>query len=147
MILLIGLPTFLTHLLFWRIEHRLGLRVYQKPVFNLLLGSIHLHPVSLDWQNYLRVRSGTLKIEYPVASIFTNRNIFLLEGQNLAVEFAPELQKAVGSDRIVFDRVVAKVILNPARKVEIEFLDAESKTIQFHLNRVRGKEKVSTSSI
>ncbi|MBI4373127.1 MAG: hypothetical protein HY585_05320 [Candidatus Omnitrophica bacterium] len=132
----IGVATFSTQLFFWRLEHRLDLKVYRKPFLVLLPGSIHLRPAQLDWHGYFSVRSGSLKVRYPVLLFFKKRYAVSLDGQNLAVEFGPELRKAVGGDQVVFDELKAKVVLGRSRDVGIEFLDAKSKTMQFSLSRL-----------
>ncbi|MBI4395236.1 MAG: hypothetical protein HY583_03455 [Candidatus Omnitrophica bacterium] len=147
LIFLISLPTFVNHFFFWRLERRLGLKVHRKPWVFLLPGSISLNPVLMDWQGYFSVRSGSLKINYPMLSLFTNQYPLFLEGKRLAVQFSPELRKAVGTDQVIFDHFAAKVILKSGRAMDIEFLDAESKTIQFHLSLVPQKQSALLQSI
>lgn len=127
-------PTVLTHLFFWRIEHRLNLKVHRKPFFTLLPGLIILDDVSLEWAGRLYVRSGSLKVQFPVTSILLNRFSLTLNGRNLAIQAGQELNQALGKNEIIFDRVSAKILIDSKRGIDIEFLDAESKTIQFHLS-------------
>lgn len=126
-------PTFLMHLFFWRIEHRLNIRVHRKPYISFLPGTIDLHRVSLDWQDRLHVREGSLKINFPPLEVWLGEYSVTLLGQNLAVEFGSDLQKTLGAENVVFDRVSAKFLIRGKKDFDVEYLDAESKTFQFHL--------------
>lgn len=127
-------PTLSTHLFFWRIEHGLNLKIHRKPLFVLLPGFIHLDPVSLEWAGRLYVRSGSLEVRFPWTGMLPSRLPISFEGRNLAIQAGPELSKALGKNEVIFDRVSAKILVNSRRAIDLEFLDAESKTIQFHLS-------------
>ena len=131
-IVLILLPTLLAHFIFWKVEHRLKLKIYHKPFFVLLPGSVRLTGDFLEWNNRIRVRSGVLTIRYPLTAILNAQFPLRLEGRHLVVEAGPEFYQALGSKQIMFDRVSAKLIIR-SKQVDIDFLDAESKTVQFHL--------------
>ena len=132
-------PTIAMHLFFWRIEHQMKLRIYSKPFFTLLPGSVHSDRVSLKWGDRLHIRSGSAAVRFPSLSLGEKFPISF-EGKNLVIDFGPELKKVLGQEGITFDRVSAKLVIGSNEKLEIEFLDAESKTIQFHLKGV-GSQK------
>jgi len=127
-------PTAMAHLFFWRIENGLNLKVHQKPLFFLVPGHIHLRNSYIDWEGKFRVSSGSIEVDYPASMIVLNEFPISIKGKGLAIEFGPELRQAIGQDQVVFDRVSTRIVLRPKRKVDIDFLDAESKTIQFHLS-------------
>ncbi len=129
------LPTFLTHFFFWRIEHRLKLKIHCKPFVTLLPGTIHLSGPFLEWKNRLYIRSGYLTVHYPLAAIFQNKVSLTLNGHDLAVEAGPEFLHSLGAERVMFDHVAAKLAIG-SKHIDIDFLDAESKTIQFHLKKL-----------
>ncbi len=129
---LVLLPTFLTHLFFWQIEHRLKLKIHGKPLGALFPGTINLSGSFLEWQGRFRVRSGFLTIHYPPVAMFQSKFPLVLEGRDLVVEAGSDMQRTLGRGEITFDRVAAKLIIG-SKHADIEFLDAESKTIQFHL--------------
>ena len=131
--LLLACPTLLAHLFFWRIEYSLNLKVLKKPMFIPLPGVIHLKNASLIWPDYFRLDSGSLTVRYPVTALFQIQYPISLSGENLAVTFSPQLQKTVGQEKVVFDRVDTRLVIRSKRLEDIEYLNAESKTLQFHL--------------
>lgn len=135
-------PSFLTHLFFWRIERRLNLEINRKPVFTVIPGLIRLNGDFLEWKDRLRVRSGSLEIRFPVSALFRKQYPITLEGNNLRVEIAPGLREALGGSEFLFDRFSARLKIRSEPGVDVDFLDAESKTIRFHLNGMskRGNE-------
>ena len=141
-------PTLLMHLFFWRIEKGLDLKIYRKPFFTFIPGSIHIRNVSLVWRDRLTVNSGSVAIHYPVLAILKREFPISLKGESLAIRFGPEFERVIGSKRVVFDHVDAKLIIgskHSRRKVEIDSLDAESKTIQFHLAGKSQNDRFSTA--
>ncbi len=134
------LPTLLTHFFFWRIEHRLKLKIHRKPIVFLVPGVIHINGPFLEWPNRLYVRSGDLTIQYPCWAIFQNKVPLSLNGHNLEVEAGPELLHSLGQETIVFDRVTANLVID-GKRIDIDSLDAESKTVQFHLKKLPQPQK------
>ncbi|MBI4368133.1 MAG: hypothetical protein HY588_01925 [Candidatus Omnitrophica bacterium] len=132
-VLILLSPSVLAHLFFWRIEYRLNLHVDDKPFLTLVPGRIHLTHASLNWKEKLRVTSGDLRVRFPISAVLGGRYTIVLDGESLAVQLGPELRKSLGSDTIVFDRFQAKIRILSKRDIRIDFLNAESKTIQFHL--------------
>lgn len=132
-LLLLG-PTGLTHFFFWRIEHRLHLKINGKPLFTWVPGFVRLKGNFLEWENRLWVRSGSLDIRFPISILFRKQYPISLEGKNLTVEFGPGFQEALGGHELTFERVATRLLINSKGGLEIDFLDAESKTIQFHLS-------------
>ena len=133
-VVLLAWPTVLTHLFFWRIEHRLNLKINRKPLFTFVPGSIQLNGDFLEWKDHLKVQSGSLAVHFPISVLFQRQYPILLEGRNLTVEFSPGLRKTLGGSEFSFDRVAARLKIDSRHGVDIDFLDAESKTIQFHLS-------------
>ena len=129
-------PTMLAHFFFWRIEYSLHLKVQRKPFFFLVPGHLRLHNSYVDWQDRFRVSSGFITVRYPIALVFLEEFPLTIKGENLAIEFRPELRKTIGQKQIIFSKVSARIVIRPRQKekVDIDFLDAESKTIQFHLS-------------
>lgn len=137
------LPTLWMHLFFWRVEHRLKLTIYRKPLIALFPGTIKLSGSFLEWQGRLRVRSGFLTIHYPPVAMLQNKFPLFLEGRDLAIEAGPEIQRTLGRRQVTFDRVAAKLIIR-SKHVDVEFLDAESKTVQFHLKSESQQRSLSS---
>ena len=129
---LILLPTLLTHLFLWQVEHRLKLKIYGKPLVTLFPGTINLNGSFLEWQGRFRVRSSFLTVRYSPLAMFQSKFQLFLEGHDLTVVAGSEMERTLGRREIIFDHVAAKLFIR-SKHVEIEFLDAESKTIQFHL--------------
>lgn len=126
-------PTAMTHLFFWRIEHLLSLKVRGKPLITMIPGSARLSGNFVEWKDHLRVKSGTLSIRFPISTFFRAEYPIVLDGQNLTVEFGPDLAKTLGRSEMFFDQIRARVIIQSKKGVDIDYLDAQSKTIQFHL--------------
>ncbi|MBI4358692.1 MAG: hypothetical protein HY584_05265 [Candidatus Omnitrophica bacterium] len=141
LILVVVTPTFLAHIFLWKIERRLNLKVYHKPFFILLPGRILLRPAALEWQDHLRVRSGTLLIHYPWWVIGGGKFSVFLQGENLEVEFGPEFQNVLGQEDAIIDRARVKFWIQSKRVVDVEFLKIESKTIQFQLDQSTPERK------
>ena len=140
-VVLILLPTLFTHFFFWRIEHRLNLKIHRKPLVTLFPGTIHLSGPFLEWQNRFYVRSGELVVHFPFWSIFQNEVLISLDGRDLVVEAGPALLRSFGHDRITFDHVAAKLVVR-SKDIDIDFLHAESKLIQFHLKKPSRSKKI-----
>lgn len=148
LVLLIS-PTLLMHFFFWKIERGLDLKIYRKPFFALIPGFIRIQNISLAWRDHLTVDSGSVAVQYPVWMILMRELPISLKGENLVVKFGPKLKQMVASDHVVFDHVKAELIIGSTysdRRVKIESLDAESKTIKFHLTRKSGNSPVSMRS-
>ena len=139
------MPTCLAHLFFWRVEHELSLRIDHKPLFASWPGFIRLEPVILNWQDRLQVKSGRLAVRFPISAVVRREFPISLKGENLTVELGSELKKVVGQEGIIFDRISAKFRIKSDRGVDIDFLDAESKTIQFHLTSASPKQSAKSS--
>ena len=126
-------PTALTHLFLWEVEQRLNLKIRRKPVFVALPGVFTLKQASLEWKQKLRVEAGTLSVRFPVTAIVRAHFPLALSGKNLSVKFDSELASAVGQQNVLFDSVRAELLVGGKSGFDINSLDAESKTIQFHL--------------
>jgi hypothetical protein len=126
-------PTIGGHLFLWQMERRLDLKILKKPVFMLWPGRLTLKEVKFEWKDKITVTSGTLSLKYPLTAIFRVRYPFFLAGRNLSVQAGPIFRPALGSGQVLFDDVRAELIVDPVRGLDINSLDAESKTIQFHL--------------
>ena len=133
-LLVVLFPTFVTHLLLWRIERRLDLKIYGKPYFVLFPGSIQLHGAFLDWPGRFRVRSGRLSVWYPLVAVLQGKFSIVVKGSDVVLDIGPELQKVIGQDEVAFERLSAKFLIHSRRDIEIDHLDAESKTLEFHLS-------------
>ena len=127
------MPTVLTHIFLWEVEHRLGLSIHKKPVFVMVPGSFDLRQTSLEWKNKLRAKAGTLSVEFPPTAILRFHFPMVLRGKNILVEFGSELAQSVGQKNVFFDLVHAELIVGGRSGFDINSLDAESKTVQFHL--------------
>ncbi len=96
----------------------------------------------MDFKNYLSVTSGTATIRYPLSILFSGSIPLTIEAVHLAVEPEAELIHALGQQSVLFDRIRGKLIIGPNREISIDYLDAESKTIQFHLGPKGSRESV-----
>jgi len=132
---LILLPSILAHVVLWRIEQLLDLKIEQKPYLTFRIGALELGDASLHWKDYLQVRSGSLHVRYGVSGILTGKFPISLEGDELVVTFGPKLRDLVGQNEAVFDHLSAKVMTTASGEIEIEFLKAQSKTLQFNLTK------------
>ena len=113
-------------------ESRIGLKVHHKPLFTPFLGSVRLEDAAMDVKDYLTIKSGTARIRYSL-NMFQRSYPVSIQAENLAVEPGIELKKTLGNQLVVFDTISIRLIFLPHKKMLIEYLDAESKTIQFHL--------------
>ena len=111
----------------------MGVKIRHKPLFNFNLGSVSLKNAAMDFEDHFQIKSGTAKVSYPLSVIFRKTFPLSIHAENLVVEPSTELKSVLGDQQIVFETVSAKFIIQPKRQVVIEFLDAESKTVQFHL--------------
>lgn len=109
------------------------MKIHHKPLFNFNLGSVNLSNAAMDFEDHFQIKSGTAKVSYPLSIIFRKTFPLSIHARNLVVEPSAELKSVLGDQRIMFKTVSAKFIIQPRQKVVIEFLDAESETIQFHL--------------
>ena len=132
LLLLVCLPSFVSNFLFWRLEHRMEIKIHHKPYFTPFLGVIHLRNASLDFKDVLKIKSGSVVIHYPLTAVFKNDFPMSLRAKNIVLEAGPELRKTLGNEQVIFDQVSADLILQPKRKVSVQYIDATSKTIQFH---------------
>ncbi|GEM_PF-4452606 len=114
-------------------EHRIGLRVRNKPLLTFFPGTIRLNPAVMDFKDYLNIKSGIVTVHYPLSALFQNHFPLSIHAENLLVEPGPDLKKTLGQNTVLFDRISAKLSIQRNQTVSFEFLDAESKTIQFHL--------------
>ncbi len=114
-------------------ENRIGIKIHHKPLFSIFLGTVNLKNAAMDFEDYLKIKSGTATIHYPLNGLFRRTLLLSIQAENLAVEPGAELKSALGHSEVIFDRVSARLLIQPDRKVVIDFLNAESKTIQFHL--------------
>lgn len=87
----------------------------------------------MELKDYVRVKSGTLEVKYPWSIIFGSSFALLLEGEDIVAAPGKELEKVLGTHEVLFDRISAKMHIKPDKSIFFEYLDAESKTIQFHL--------------
>jgi len=87
----------------------------------------------MDFEDHFQIKSGTAKVNYPLSIIFRRTFPLSIEARNLVMEPSAELKSVLGDQQIVFETVSAKFVIQPKRQVVIEYLDAESKTVQFHL--------------
>lgn len=87
----------------------------------------------MDVNTYLKVKSGTAKIQYPFTILFRRTFPITIEAWDLVVEPGVEIKKMMGDREVVFDKISARLLIRPNQKLAIEFLDADSKTVQFHL--------------
>jgi hypothetical protein len=133
LLILIFLPTFLTHLVLWRIEHRLGVHIQNKPFFILIPGHIYFNPASLNWQDNVAIQSGALTVRYPLSAYILPEFNIGINGKNLKVEFKPKFQKIAGNGSVLFERISALIRVKPHGKMDVLSLDAESDTLNFHL--------------
>ena len=87
----------------------------------------------MDVNRYLKVKSGTARIEYPLTVLFRRTFLISIEARNLVMDPGIEIKNIMGDQEVIFDKISAKLLIRSDQKVSIEFLDADSKTIQFHL--------------
>lgn len=126
-------PTLITHLFLLGIEQRLNVRIHRKPVLVALPGFFTLKQASLEWGQKFRVNAGTLSVRFPLTAVLGFRFPLVLRGRDLSVEFGPEWVQAVGQKNVFFDSVNAELMVGGPSGFDINSLDAESKTVQFHL--------------
>ena len=140
-VLILILPSLSTHLFLWRLERRLKLKIGSKPFFTLWPGFIsvkdHLH---LEWSDQLKVTSGSLSVQFPLSALVLNRFPISMKGSNLKVEPGLGLRGVIGQNQVSFDHFRAKLVIDSRRISDIEYLDAQSKTMEFHLNHKSSKE-------
>ena len=127
------MPSLLTHLFFWRIERRLTLKINKKPLLVFSLGSIRLNEADIEFNRFLKVKAGSIQIDYPFFVFLQSTFELKIKGQNLLVIPDEELRKVLGQNDVLFEQVSAKLLILPDRKISFEYLDAQSKTLQFHL--------------
>lgn len=138
LLILLLTPTALMHLFLWRIEHRLDFKIHRRPLVSFVPGFISLEDLSATWRGRLKIDSGVLLVRYPLSALLSSRIPVAFKGEEVSVQFDVEFEKLAGIREVVFDRIEARVIIgskHSRRSVEIDYLDAESKTIQFHLGR------------
>lgn len=132
-IIVLLLPTLLTHFVLWRLEWRLNVKIHRKPLFILIPGTVYFKNASIDWKDKIYVRSGSLALRYPLYAFLWPWFSFSLDGRALQVEFGPDLRSVVGRKEVLFDQVSAKLLVKAGQGLDVSYLDAESSTIQFHL--------------
>jgi len=136
------LPSLSTHLFLWRLERRLQLKIGSKPFFTLWPGSVSVkHNLRLEWSDQLKVTSGSLAVRFPLSALVQDRFSISLEGKNLMVEPGLGFREVIGQSQVVFDRFATKFVIDSRRISDIEYLDAESKTMEFHLNSKSPEKK------
>ena len=126
-------PTLLTHVFLWAIEIRLGLNIHRKPLFVLIPGTFEIKGASLEWKDQLQVRAGTVSVEFPPTAVVRPYFPMVIQGKNLSVVFEAGLADSIGQKEVLFDFVDAELVVGGKTGFDIRSLDAESKTIQFHL--------------
>ncbi len=109
------------------------MKIHHKPLFNFNLGSVSLKNAAMDFEDHFQIKSGTANVSYPLSIIFRRTFPLSIHAQNLVVKPGAELKSVLGDQQIIFKTVSAKFIIQSKRAVVIEFLDAESATVQFHL--------------
>jgi len=127
-------PSILTHLFLWRVESALDLEIDGKPFFAFYPGTVDLSRSSIVWKDRFAARPSSLVVRYPILQLLSGRIPVSLEGTNVAVSFGPKFSALIGHEEVLFDVVSARVISSRAVGLEIDFLDAQSKTIQFQLS-------------
>lgn len=135
-VIVLILPSLATHLFLWRLERRLDLKIKSKPFFTFWPGSVSVRDnLHLEWSDQLKATSGSLRVRFSLPALMGSRFSISMEGRNLMVEPGPGLRGTIGQSQIFFDRFSTKLTIDSRRISEIEYLDAESKTMEFHLNR------------
>ena len=124
-----------TRVVLWQLEHRLNVKIHRKPFVVLVPGTVRLRNTLVDWNKRLQVRSGFLELRYPIYAFFWPWFSFSLRGENLAVNFTGNLRKTVGRDQVVFRRVSTTISVAAGRSMDVLYLDAESKEVEFHLKQ------------
>ena len=141
-VLILVLPSLSTHLFLWRLERRLDFKIRSKPFWTPWPGLVSVRDhLNLEWSDQLKVTSGSLTVRFPLTALISDRFSISADGQNLMVEPGVELRKVIGQNQVFFDRFSTKLRFDARRISEIEYLDAESKTMQFHLNRKSSERK------
>ena len=141
-VLFLILPSLSTHLFLWRLERRLELKIGSKPFFTLWPGSISVkNNLHLEWSDQLKVTSGSLTVRFPLSALIRNRFPIAMEGSHLKVEPGLGFRGVIGQDQVFFDHFATKLVIDSHRISEIEYLDAQSKTMEFHLNSKSPKKK------
>ena len=115
LLIVLFLPTALTHLVIRQVENRLHFKFHKRPLFYLVPGVIHLPDVSFDWEGQLAIHAGSATIKYPINAPFLRSYIVEIEAKALDVEFGPRLKKAFGEEKVHFDTVNAVLELQPDR--------------------------------
>ena len=134
LVALVFFPTLFSHVVLWRLEHKLNCKIGRKPLVFLMPGYLKLDPASVNWkQGKLNIISGTLFVRYPIYAWLWPRFTFTLDGKQLTVQLGSELAKAVGREKIIFTRVQGKFLVRGNQQWDIVYLDAESDSIEFHL--------------
>ncbi|OGX03021.1 MAG: hypothetical protein A3G87_05165 [Omnitrophica bacterium RIFCSPLOWO2_12_FULL_50_11] len=130
---LLFLPSFFTHVVLWRIEDYLGIKVSRKPILTFHPGKIDLSGTAIEWNDGLRTQSGILEVRYPLHRALLGDIPISVDAKELAVTFGPRWSQVIGQEHVVFDHVSARVLATSTGQIQVDYLNAESKTIQFHL--------------
>lgn len=86
----------------------------------------------MDFKDVFQITSGSAVIHYPLTAVFTNDFPMSLRAKNITLHAGHDLKNTLGGGQIVFDQISAQLVLEPKRKVSVQYLDAASKTVQFH---------------
>lgn len=127
------LPSLLTHLVLWRMEEFVDLKVVRKPWFFFHPGKIDLKGTQIEWNDRLQAEAGRLEVRYPVHRALFGNIPLSVEAEKLAVSFGPRWSRVIGHEHVVFDHVSAKVVALSSGEIQLDYVNAESKMIQFHL--------------
>lgn len=107
-------------------------------------GSVHapafksgfvIERLHLDWDNRVRVLSGTLEVDYDLRSLISGRYAVMLNGRQVAAELMGDWAEIAGGQKAVFDEVFADLIFDDEGLREINALRAESPTLQFRFGQ------------
>lgn len=147
-VLLVGVlafPTFFTHFVIGRSEKRLGLEVRHKPIIVLVPGRFQIKPASVVWKDRLEIKSGSLRVRFPVTALFLTEYPIQFDGKDLVVGVAKALERVLGQREVKFMSVSGELDLKRNGQFDIRRLDAVSETVEFHLNGRKGDGSVRKS--
>ena len=117
-------------------EERMNLKIHGifLPVF--FLPTFYLQNTSLEWDQHVKVISGTLRVDYDLFSFLPGDGLSVrLSGKKLSVELLGDWAAMEGVRSAQIDRFEAKFKLGKEGIREIDYFTAESPAFQFRLKR------------
>ena len=120
----------------YELQRRLDLRV--KGTFWPIpfLPSFYSHPARLEWKNRITLLSGSVKIDYNLLPLVIKNSIRVkVTGKNIRARLSGEWAKMEGVQDATIDRLDADLEIAPRGVGEIYFVNVQSPSFQFHIQR------------